>query len=375
MNLVQVNLQSHFGGGEIYTAFLCRALSRLGVPTRLLVDARADFWSRLGLPADCQLHAIDSPAESGKMLPVGPVWLLGHGPLPAPLCSPRNQVLRSAIAHMPVGERDPRAFFDHDIVFAVSRWVARGLDAHGIRMWPEPLYGVADLGHRDRGIPRRTSRYDWDRRKGRDRLFGYVEPLVEALRPHPAFRRRPGLSLGIVSRITPIKQFPDLFRQLAPVLARRPQVNLEIFGAGGYASIRDLDRALRPCAGQVRFWGQQEYVGSVYRQIDWLLTGLPEKEALGLNVIEAQACGTPVLAIDAPPFEETVVEGRSGRLFRDPRNDNGADFGRVLDDLISGAARPDPREDGLHLARFTMEGFIERLRPVLAHVQTLLNVA
>ncbi|MBV5277207.1 glycosyltransferase, partial [bacterium] len=71
-------------------------------------------------------------------------------------------------------------------------------------------------------------------------------------------------------------------------------------------------RALRPLGDRCRFWGQQNDVRAVYAQLDALLTGLPEKEALGLNVIEAQACRLPVLAVDAPPFDETVADGITG---------------------------------------------------------------
>ncbi|MCF8200141.1 MAG: glycosyltransferase, partial [Sulfuritalea sp.] len=295
MKLVQVNLQPHFGGGEVYTAFLCRALSQLGVPTRLLVHPRGAFWERLGLPADTERIAVSEAAELPGYLPAGPIWLLSHGPLPAVLRCAVPDHLRSAIAHMPVQGRNPTAFADHDRVYAVSGWVRDGLLAAGLPAWETPLYGVAALEHRgDETEIRRFSRYDWDPRKGRDRLLGWLEPVAETLRPHPAFERRPGITLGIVSRLTPIKLFPLLFAHLAPELKRRPQANLEIFGSGGYASVRDLDRALTVLPrGQVRFWGQQSNVAGVYRQLDYLLSGLPEKEALGLNIIEAQACGTP----------------------------------------------------------------------------------
>ena len=82
MRLVQINLQPHFGGGEVYTAFVCRALSRLGVPTRLLVHPRAGFWDRLGLPADTERIAVADAADLPRHLPAGPLWLLSHGPLP-----------------------------------------------------------------------------------------------------------------------------------------------------------------------------------------------------------------------------------------------------------------------------------------------------
>ncbi|MDP2132494.1 MAG: glycosyltransferase [Sulfuritalea sp.] len=371
MKLVQINLQPHFGGGEVYTAFLCRALAQLGVPTTLLVHPRAAFWDGLGLPADTERIAVADPGDLPQHLPAGSLWLLSHGPLPASL---RNAVpgrLRTAIAHMPVQGRDPAAFADHDRIYAVSGWVRDGLLAAGLPAWNEPLYGVAELGKRDPGaqVICRRSRYDWDRRKGRDRVLGAFEPLVETLRPHPVFARRDGLTLGIVSRLTPIKQFPLLFENLAPVLADHPQVNLEIFGSGGFASVRDLDAALRPCSGQVRFWGQQGNVAAIYRELDYLLSGLPEKEALGLNIIEAQACGTPVIAVAAPPFSETVLDGKTGFLYRDPRRDAGADFGRLLDELLAGRPRPTPELAQEHLARFSFAAFVERMRPVVADAE------
>ncbi|MCF8199352.1 MAG: hypothetical protein K9J42_11335, partial [Sulfuritalea sp.] len=257
MKLVQINLQPHFGGGEVYTAFLCRALSQLGVATRLLVHPRAEFWDRLGLPADTERIAVDNPAGLSAYPPPGSLWLLSHGPLPAALRAAAPGRWRTAIAHMPVQGRPPAAFADHDRIYPVSGWVRDGLLAAGLPAWNQPLYGVAAPGARgDEGEIRRRSCYDWDRRKGRDRLLGWVEPLTEALRKHPTFVRREGLTLGVVSRLTPIKQFPLLFAHLAPELKRRPQVNLEIFGSGGYASVRDLDRALAILPrGQVRFWG------------------------------------------------------------------------------------------------------------------------
>ncbi|MBI5109191.1 MAG: glycosyltransferase [Rhodocyclales bacterium] len=367
MKLVQINLQPHFGGGEVYTAFLCRALAQLGVATKLLVHPRAGFWKGLGLPGETDIVAVANVAALPGHLPEGPLWLLSHGPLPSALRGSVAGRLRTAIAHMPVQGRNPAAFADHDRIYAVSGWVRDGLLAAGLPAWEAPLYGVAEIGQRGIDAPiHRRSRYDWDRRKGRDRLFGALEPLVDSLRRHPRFARRPGLTLGIVSRLTPIKQFPLLFSHLASVLAKRPQVSLEIFGSGGYASVRDLDRALAALApGQARFWGQQGNVGGIYRQLDYLLSGLPEKEALGLNIIEAQACGTPVIAVHAPPFTETVSNGLTGFLYRDPREDAGADFGRLLDELLEGRPRPKPELADGHLARFSVDAFVERLRPVV----------
>ena len=37
-----------------------------------------------------------------------------------------------------------------------------------------------------------------------------------------------------------------------------------------------------------------------------------------------------MIAVNAPPFSETVVDGETGFLYRDPRQYAGADFGRQL---------------------------------------------
>jgi glycosyltransferase involved in cell wall biosynthesis len=143
-------------------------------------------------------------------------------------------------------------------------------------------------------------------------------------------------------------------------------VRLEIFGSGGFAQVRELKAALAPLGPRARFWGYQRNVAAVYPQLDYLMTGLPEKEALGLNAIEAQACGTPVLAPNAPPFTETVLDGESGWLYRDPREDRGREFGALLDAILAGRPRPDPRVRAAdHLRQFTWPMLVERTRALL----------
>lgn len=370
MRIVQINLQPYFGGGEVYTAFLCQALSRLGYPSHLITHERAKFWQGLHLPPDAHISSIAPHELPACSLGEEPLWLIGHGPLPRALLAPVPRRQRTAIVHMPVQGRGHAHYADHDLLFAVSGWVKSGLLEANLPVWPEPLYGVAHLSARPTTSAPicRRSRYDWDRRKFRDRLLSWLEPLWEMVRPHPEFRRRPGMTLGIVSRITPIKQFPTLFAIIAPILARY-EVNLEIFGAGGYASLRDLEHALRPMAAQVRYWGHQRDVATIYRSLDYLLTGLPEKEALGLNVLEAQACGTPVLAPAAPPFTETVIDGVTGFLYRDPRIDDGQDFERLINRLLVLPQRLEPQRATAHLARFSMEAFVQRLAPVVKEME------
>ena len=371
----QVNLQTGWGGGEVYTAFFTRALLSLGIPTTLFAHRDNPHWATR-LPAACTVIPVDGVADIAGQLAGLPCWLLFHTPAKEAEAAPLRVAghFLSAIAHMPLYGRDPAYLRHYDLIYVVSAHVADSLHAAGIdQVHAEPLWGVADLAGRGGSVDTlvdsplfAASPYDWDLRKGRDRLLSWLYPLYAAVKPKRRFARAPGISLGLVSRLTPIKQFPLLFRHLAPVLARHPEFRLEIFGAGGYASVRDLRRALLPIRSRVRFWGQQRDVGAAYRKLDYLLAGLPEKEALGLNILEAQACGTPVLAVKARPFTETVADGVTGLFYEDPRNDAGASFAKLLHRLVEQPFRIDPEQARPHLEQFSEAAFTQRVARLAA---------
>jgi len=378
----QINLQLSLGGGEIYTRFLTVALRELGYEPVLFTHADAPFWPRL-LPPGTRLVPVRTLPEIEQMLAEESghdgrrATVITHSALPAEAARRFAAAYRLAgMLHMPLYERFPDGLPQYHCLLAVSAHVIASARSRGlVNVHDLPLYGVADLAPRG-GMPevatdgtiRARALYDWDRRKVRDRLLGWLEARGRSGATDAraqVFRRRPGLTLGIVSRITPIKQFPLMFSILAPVLACHPAVNLEIFGSGGYASIRDLRRALLPARQQVRFWGRQDDVASIYPQLDYVLSGLPEKEALGLNLIEAQCCNTPVLAVRAPPFTESVVDCETGFLFEDPRQDQGRSFAELLARIVVGTRLLEPRRADAHLARFSAAAFRERLAAAL----------
>lgn len=369
LHVHEINLQRIAGGGEVYTRSFTRALVDAGARVSLYVHRSNRFWD--DLPGEAiSVVRLDGQDDLLAALPHDRSIVLTHGPIALEILDAiagRHRLL--SFAHMPIqGGRGVEEFRRCELVLTVSRYCIELLRRAGLdRVYPEAMYGVADAA---RGDPSarvlRRSHYLWDHRKGRDRLLALLEPLAAPFRPEVVFERRRGLTLGVVSLLMPIKQFPLLFSRIAPILERNA-ANVEIFGAGGYAQVRDLKRALQPLGARARFWGYQDNVAAVYPKLDYLLTGLPEKEALGLNVLEAQACGTPVLAPDAPPFTETVLEGRSGFLYRDPREDEGHDFERVLRQVVA-APRPDPRRAVEHLARFSQAALVERAAALLARL-------
>jgi len=364
----QVNYQTRFGGGEVFTRAVCRALAALGRPQVLFVHRDAKFWDGLGLEGVTRVP-ISTVEEIDARLPERGACLLTHN-LPDAATAGRwgERHRLGGFLHMPLWERDPAGLDAYRLLLPVSEYVAQSARARGFaNVHAEPLLGVADLAPRgpDAGPIRRGPLYDPDARKPRDRIVAAASALSARLRRDRVFAREKGLTLGIVSRLTPIKQFPLLFSFLASRLAAHPGVRLETFGSGAYASVRDLRRALAPLGARARFWGRQDDVAAIYPQLDYLLSGLPEKEALGLNLIESQVAGTPVLAVRAPPFTETVLDGDTGFLYRDPREDAGVEFDALIGRLTDGAQRPDPRQARSHLEKFSPAAFAGRLARAL----------
>lgn len=374
--IYQVNLWEGFGGSEVYTRFLSIALQSLGYRSVVFVSSKARYWDDFDFGA-AQVVRLDGPEGIFEYLPARNALVITN----FPIGGDTGQRLKRdhcvvTFAHQPLYKKDLRPYSGSALVVANSWHVLKSVVWAGLPCYRQPLYGVADIDRLRTTRPPEPivarSSYAWDQRKFRDLVYSCVEPAIGPVRRQlfepRQFEKREGLSIGIVSRIVTIKQFPRLFEILAPAIAQVPNVWIEIFGSGGYASVRDLKQSLRPIRDRVRFWGQQKDVRPVYANLDFLLAGLPEREGMGRNVIEAQLCGTPVLAVNAPPFTETVVHGMTGYLFTDPREDEGHDFSRLLGHIVQTGNHPDPLEAPASLRRFTQPTFnscVERLLGVI----------
>jgi glycosyltransferase involved in cell wall biosynthesis len=110
-----------------------------------------------------------------------------------------------------------------------------------------------------------------------------------------------------VSRFTPYKRL-DLAID-ACALAGMP---LTVAGSG--AQEADLRSRARAAGADVHFEisPSDERLRELYRTSEMLL--FPANEDFGIVPVEAQACGTPVVAIDLGGARDTVVQGRTGLL-------------------------------------------------------------
>jgi glycosyltransferase involved in cell wall biosynthesis len=91
----------------------------------------------------------------------------------------------------------------------------------------------------------------------------------------------------------------------------------------------------------------------MYRRAAMVL--LPGEEDFGLVPVEAQACGTPVVALGRGGATETVVNGGTGVLTGEGVDAFAAGIRRVLDEP------PSPAACRAQAERFSTERFVQQL--------------
>ncbi|MEI7428837.1 MAG: glycosyltransferase [Betaproteobacteria bacterium] len=368
--IYQLNLSPSFGGAEVFTGFFSRALSALGWRTTIITSSKSDYWQRLDLGQGQVVHTA-SQSEIIDAIPPG-ATLVVHSSAPESLIqmlSHRTTLI--ALAHQALyNDKQPSYYRFAKLLVPVSHYVIETLKNKGYsNIFPEPLYGIGNVKAGQVIQISQGPLVDWDRRKIRDQLLARLEPLSNIVRGKKVYTKRTGITLGIVSRIAELKQFPSLFTHISKQIQARPNIWIEVFGnAVGYRGLKAFRNSLSPIKDRVRYWGMQTDIATVYGSIDYLLTGLPEREALGLNVIESQMCGTPVIAPASGPFTETVIDGDSGYLYLDPRIDYGHDFARVLDLIAKPGSHPDPRSNRNHLAQFEFPVFCHRVDKLMSFI-------
>jgi glycosyltransferase involved in cell wall biosynthesis len=180
-----------------------------------------------------------------------------------------------------------------------------------------------------------------------------VDPM--ALSPGPAqpdirreLARDPSAPIVLaMCRLDPRKGVDQIIRAVAALDGDLGRAQLAIVGTSSTGE--GLARRLRLLGAEllgdrVRFLGPRQEIAAVLRSAD-LLVQASSREALGLSVLEAQACGTPVVAYPASGTSEIVRDGETGLLARqDDVAHLSACIGRVLTDAglrarLAGAAR------------------------------------
>ncbi len=143
--------------------------------------------------------------------------------------------------------------------------------------------------------------------------------------------------VGILGRVDPEKGIDVVARAVARLLPPLDETQLVVVGASLMAA-RDFDTALRAevgglLGGRARFVEPTDDVPAVMRCLD-VLVNASRAEPFGLTVLEAQACGVPVVASAAGGIPEFVTDDANGLLFASGDDDA---LARALTRLLSDA--------------------------------------
>ena len=337
------------GGMNVYIVETATRMAQRGVDVEIFTRATSS-----DLPPVAEL----APGVLVRHVVAGPFEGLGKHDLPSQLCAFTAGVLRAEARHEP-GYYD--VVHSHYWLSGQVGWLAR--DRWGVPLVhsahtlarvknaalaegdaAEPMVRVigedqvvaeADrlIGNTDEEARQLVELYGADRRR-----TVTIPPGVDLARFTPGDRaaarralRLPAdaVVLAFVGRIQPLKA-PDVLLRAAAELVRRDRAHgdgrlgerLVVLVTGGPSgsglaeptALRELANSLG-LSGVVRFLPPQSGAGlvDVYRAAD--VVGVPShNESFGLVALEAQACGTPVVAARVGGLPVAVRDGDSGLL-------------------------------------------------------------
>lgn len=166
--------------------------------------------------------------------------------------------------------------------------------------------------------------------------------------------------VAFVGRIQPLKA-PDVLLRAA---ARLPGVRVLVVGGPSGTGLAAPDTLVRLAdelgiADRVSFLPPQsrEQLANVYRAAD-LLAVPSYSESFGLVAVEAQACGTPVVAAAVGGLPVAVSDGRSGTLVTGHDPDQWA---RAITDLLTADPAPLRRAAIAHAEHFSWDHTVDQL--------------
>ncbi len=194
------------------------------------------------------------------------------------------------------------------------------------------------------------------------RIYGrestVVSPPVDDRFFAHSLRKSKDASFLALGRLVPYKRFDLLIE-----LANRLQIPLTIVGTG-----QDEERLKSLAGPTVKFLGfvSDDQLPSLYASAKALL--FPQHEDAGIVPLEAQACGTPVIAYAKGGVVDTVVDGSTGIFVADQTVE---DFAKAIELFKQKAWDHDVIRQ--HAKQFSEAKFQEKIKQIVA-IATKKNV-
>ncbi|MBN2072051.1 MAG: glycosyltransferase family 4 protein [Candidatus Krumholzibacteriota bacterium] len=139
-----------------------------------------------------------------------------------------------------------------------------------------------------------------------------------------------------LGRLRKYKSVEVAIRAMKTIVKRIPDARLVIIGDGPYRRELEREAANIGLSGAIEFRGYMDPGALVeYLNRAHLLFNPSPKEGWGLTVVEANACGLPVVASDRPGLRDSVIDRATGFLV--PYADSDAFAGKALEILEDAA--------------------------------------
>ena len=332
-----------YGGTERVVAHLTDALVDLGHEVTLFASADAETKARLVAVRDQAIRLDPAPLKSD---------LAAHLSLLAEVRRRADQFdvihFHTDMVHFPFFERRP----GQTVTTLHGRLDLKDL-AGVYQRWPQfPLVSISD----DQRRPLPSANWAATVQHGMRRLTS------------TAFSRRAEGYLAFLGRISPEKR-PDRAIAIAKATGRRLKIAAKVDAADRVYFEEQIEPLLHhpliEFIGEIGDAQKSAFLGGA----DALLFPIDWPEPFGLVMIEAMACGTPVIAYDCGSVPEVVEDGLTGFIVRDdaeavaavgrarrpgPGGDPaalratvlGAGHGRALPRALRPAGRIDPSRGG-----------------------------
>ena len=129
-------------------------------------------------------------------------------------------------------------------------------------------------------------------------------------------------TVGMVSRITPLKGHADFIRAVSILNRKIPRLKAIIVGSAPKEKYKEsIELLVRRfgLGGVVEFVSATTDVPSIMMKLDVLVSATVTPEAFGRSIIEAQACGVPVVSTKVGGVVDIIDDGSNG-LFCAPHD-------------------------------------------------------
>ncbi len=122
-----------------------------------------------------------------------------------------------------------------------------------------------------------------------------------------------GCYIGAVGGLRPVKDHALLLRAMAKLMGRSEALRLVVSGGGPLADTLQSQALSLGIQGRTHFLGARDDIHNILNTLDIFV--LPSKsEAMPLSLLEAMACGLPVVASAVGGIPEMVENGQTGML-------------------------------------------------------------